>query len=876
MPVKIAPERQTASQFLRLWRRLSLLFLSYWRRPAFRIALAALALCVVVLVAFVTSFYFKYSRIVDERIRRPIFNEPAQIYARPSRVDVGEKWTPATIVSELRGAGYIAGSATAHSNVGTFSLRGATLQITPGPDSYHPGQSATIRFVNGQVDRITGPKGESLSSYELEPQLVTGLFDAKQRSKRRLLTYAEIPPLVTNAIISVEDRRFFQHKGINYGRLVEGFLTPILRHHRMQGGSTLTMQMARAFFLTNERSVHRKLAEMTIASVLEHRFTKEQILAIYVNQVSFGQRGSFNIDGFGEASQAFFGKDIKNVTLPEAALLAGVVNGPSVFSPFLHPAAAIKRRNVVLQAMYDNHVVTKDQMIAAKAAPLKLAPPDVEAKDAPYYVDLVRGRLLSQYDESDLTSGGMRVYTALDRDLQQAALEAIDIGMKQVDAIVIRQRTHKVRVGKGKTATVHTEVTPGPMPQVALIALDPHTGEVLALAGGRDYTTSQLDRVVAKRPTGSIFKPFVYAAALNTALTGDPAKAYTQLTMLDATEGTFDFDGKPYSPHNFDPKDSVGMVTMRQALSHSINTATIRLAEMVGYDKVVALAQAAGIKDLKPTPAMAIGAYDATPLDMAEAYTIFANGGVRLIPTFIRSVQARTGDSLEYPKPDSTNIIDPRVAYLITDMLQSVLTEGTAASVSVRFNAPAAGKTGTSHDAWFAGYTSNLLCLVWVGNDDYTDIKIEGAHAAAPIWTEFMLRASKLRSYSDMKPFTPPPGVVPVQVDKISNLPADDSCPGGYQAYFIDGTVPSATCDHPDGTSRNFLQKLFGIGGHPEPVLPPVNPNEPLVPNTIPQPGQPQATNPNPNQQPAPPPPTPEVKKKKGFWKRLFGGGKDH
>jgi penicillin-binding protein 1B len=890
MPVKIEPEGQAASQFLRLWRRTSVLFLSYWRRPAFRIALAAVGFCLILLIGSVIFFYLKYSHIVDERIRRPIFNEPAQIYARPGRVDVGGKWTAADVISELRGAGYVASTVDGASSQGTFSEHGATLRVDPGPGSYHPGQSATLRFSHDQVDSITGPKGETLPSYELEPQLVTGLFDAKQRSKRRLLTYAEIPPMVVNAIVSVEDRRFFQHRGINYGRLVEGLLTPVLRGHRMQGGSTLTMQMARAFFLTNERSLHRKLAEMTIALVLEHRFTKEQILAIYVNQVSFGQRGSFNIDGFGEAAQAFFGKDIKNVNLPEAALLAGVVNGPSVFSPFRRPAAAIKRRNVVLQAMYDNnipnsepggnppgrHIITEEQLMAAKAAPLKLAPPDVESKDAPYYIDLVRDRLLGQYEEGDLTSGGMRVYTALDRDLQQAAAEAIDVGMKQVDALVLRQRTHKIREGKGKTATVRTEVTPGPMPQVGLIALDPHTGEVLALAGGRDYALSQLNHVVAKRPTGSIFKPFVYAAALNTAFSGDPSKAFTELTMLDATEGAFDWDGKPYSPHNFDPKDSVGQVTMRQSLMHSINTSTIRLAEMVGYDKVVALAQSAGIKDVKATPAMAIGAYDATELDMAEAYTVFANGGVRLTPAFIRSIQARTGDSLENPTHETNNVLDPRVAYIITDMLQAVMSEGTAAAVGARFNSPAAGKTGSSHDAWFAGYTSNLLCLVWVGNDDYTDIKIEGAKAAAPIWTEFMLRARKLRAYSDMQPFVPPNGVLPVPVDKVSNLPADDSCPDRYMAFFIDGTIPSATCDHPGGPSRNFLEKMFGLGGHTEPVLPPTNPNEPLIQNSLPaQPGQPQVGNPNlptpPQQQPAP-----EVKqKKKGFWKRVFGGGKE-
>ena len=873
MPVILKNDRRVKRPWPTSWPRLLVELRSLWRRTWVRVVLAAFAAIFLIFTIWAVSFYLKYSHIVDARIRRPIFNEPAQIYAGADRIEVGESWTPAAILTELRSAGYVPARGGVQSSLGTFLQHGAVLEIHPGPASYNKGRAATLHFAAGQVDSITGSKGDALPYYDLEPQLVTGLFDSRQRSKRRLLTYSEIPPIVTKAIVSIEDRRFFEHNGINYVRLVEGLLTPVLRHHRMQGGSTLTMQMARAFFLTNERSLRRKLAEMTIALVLERRFTKEEILAIYVNQVSFGQHGSFDISGFGEASQAFFDKDIKNITLPEAALLAGVVNGPSVFSPFRHPAAATRRRNLVLQAMFNNEVITEAQMNAAKATPLKLAQPNVESKDAPYYVDLVRDRLLSNYEESELTTGGMRIYTALDRRLQQAAAEAIEVGMKQVDAVILRRRTRKIREGKGKNAIVRTEVTPGPMPQVALIALDPHTGEVLALAGGRDYTASQLNHAVAKRPTGSIFKPFVFAAALNTGLTGDPAKAITQTTMLDATEGTFDFNGKPYSPHNFDPKDSVGQVTARQALAHSINTATIRLAEMIGYDKVVQLATAAGIPDLKATPAMAIGAYDATALDMVGAYTVFANGGVRLSPTFIRAVEARNGDPLDSISSEKTNVLDSRVAYVITDMLGEVIRSGSAASVGARFTLPAAGKTGSSHDAWFAGYTSNLLCLVWVGNDDYTDLKIEGAKAAAPIWTEFMLRAVKLPRYKDVQPFTPPPGVVQVHLDKVSNLPADESCPDDYNAYFIDGTVPAATCDHPDGPSRNFFQKMFGIGVHRELVLPPVtqvnpqpNAGNPVVPNT-PQ-GQPPVVNPaDPNQSV-----TSEVKeKKKGFWKRLFG-----
>ena len=868
---------------------------AFFARTSVRITLGVLLLCCCLAAGVFSFYYSKYSKIVDERIRRPIFNEPAQIYAAPDQVNVGEKWTAAAILANLRGAGYVPQGSAEQSKVGSYSLHGASIDVKPGPSSYHPGAAATLVLKDGEIDSITGPNSQSLTSYELEPQLVTGLFDAKQRSKRRLLTFADIPPVVTQAVVSVEDRRFFEHGGINYVRLISGLLTPVFRHHRMQGGSTLTMQMARSFFLSNERSVRRKLAEMMIALILERRFTKERILEIYVNQVDLGQHGSFNIRGFGEAAQAYFNKDIRSLTLPEAALLAGVVNGPTYFSPFRHPARAVKRRNLVLDAMYENHVIDKETLETAKAAPLKLAPPGVQADDAPFYIDLVRDRLLKRYNEADLNSGGMRVYTSLDRQLQRAASDAVSEGMRLVDAQVIRRRTHKIREGKGRNATVRTEIRPGPMPQVALIALDPHTGEVLALIGGRDYSASQLDHVLASRPTGSIFKPFVYAAAINTALTDDPAKAITQITQVDATEGEFgtDSNGKPYTPRNFDPKDSVGQVTVRQALQHSINTATIRIAQMVGLDKVVALASAAGIHGLRATPAMAIGSYDATPLDMAGAYTVFSNNGVHRAPTFVRKVEG--GDAAESsdqppaangaPSSDApdqqANILDPRVAYVLTDMLGAVLNGGTASSVRARFSLPAAGKTGSSHDAWFAGYTSNLLCIVWVGNDNYEDIKIEGAKAAAPIWTDFMVRAAKLRRYHDMQPFTPPPGVIPVAVDKASNLPADNVCPDDYQAYFIDGTVPAATCDHPDGPNRNFIEKMFGIGLHRELVLPPVTAPIPYVPTaTTPvappppqkaQQSQPQTAPPTPGEQAVTP--EPEQKKKRGFWHKLFGGG---
>ena len=666
-----------------------------------------------------------------------------------------------------------------------------------------------------QIYGIAGQDGK--------PQLITGLFDARHRSKRRLLKYDEIPRLVIDAIVSVEDRRFFEHSGINYVRLMEGVAAPVLGHGRMQGGSTLTMQMARSFFLSNARTPSRKLAEMMIATELERRFTKQQILEMYVNQVDMGQHGSFNIRGFGEAAGTFFGKDIEKVTLAEAATLAGIVNGPAYFSPYLHPDRAVTRRNIVLQAMFENHVdgkpvISGEELLKAKATPLKLAPPNAESDETPYYVDLVRSRLLSSYSEAELNNGGLKIYTPLDVQLQKAAADAIAAGMKRVDTLT---KTSKA--------------------QVALVAMDPHTGEVLALSGGRDYGASQLNHATSKRPTGSIFKPFVYATAIATGASNDQEHAYTEISLIDSAEGQFSAPGEEaYSPHNFDSSETGGEVTLRAALAHSINTATVRLAQQIGYDKVVTLARAAGIEGVKATPSMAIGSYDATPLQMAGAYTTFANGGIYIEPQLIRSVQGGDSGSDQTFEASKETVLDPRVAFVLTDMMSDVLSEGTAAgAVRGKFIKPAAGKTGTSHDAWFAGYTSNLLCVVWVGYDDYADIKMEGGKAAAPIWTDFMVRASRLPRYRDMKAFAPPTGVTSAPVDKVTNLPATDKCPDDYQAFFIDGTVPRATCEHPSGDSRNVFQKMFRIGDKGG-TLPPKNPDE--------------------------------QQKKKGFWKRLFGG----
>jgi penicillin-binding protein 1B len=369
----------------------------------------------------------------------------------------------------------------------------------------------------------------------------------------------------------------------------------------------------------------------------------------------------------------------------------------------------------------------------------------------------------------------------------------------------------------------------------------------------------------------------VYAAAFNTAIAGTPltnpdgnSAVFTPVTILHDEQTTFTFNNEDYTPKDFDSK-YYGDVTATEALYRSLNNPTIALAQMVGFDNVAALARDAGIKSARGTPAMAIGAYDATPLELAGAYTVFANEGVHIDPWMLASVRAPNGDVLADYAPDTKPVLDPRAAFLTVSMMEQVLNNPHGSGAGVRnmgFTAPAAGKTGTEHDAWFAGFTSNLLCIVWVGNDDYSDIKIEGAHAAGPVWADFMKNAVKLPQYSDVKDFVPPAGVVQVRLDDNTNLLADDSCPEDYTAAFLDGTQPTDTCDHSMGDQRNLFQKIFGLGQRPvtqaQPPPARVAQQPPPVKVAPAQPVVAQAPADDQNQDQ-------KKKKKPGFWGRLFG-----
>ena len=828
-----------------------------------RIAIVAVLGLMVIGVSVFGYFYYHFQKIVDDRIASgPLFASVSQIYAAPREVRDGQKLSASEIAADLRRAGY-----NSHPQLGTYQLNGDNIFIKPGPESYHNTDGATINTSDGVVQSITAENGAELKAYELEPQLITALSEDKNRTKRRLVTYQEIPPHMVQAVVAIEDRDFFNHGGINYLRTIKCGFQDLLSHHMSCGGSTLTQQLARGFFLSPEKKITRKLREIMITFQLEARFNKQQIFEMYANQMNLGHIGSYEINGFGEAAQSFFGKPLGQIDIAQCAMLAGLLQNPSYRNPYRHPERAMERRNIVLDTMVETGAITRTQADAAKAEPLHLSPPNIDASEAPYFVDLVHERLVQRIGDQDLSHQSLRIYTSLDPDLQQIASEAVEVGMKNVDDLV--RHLHKTPKGQ----------EPGPItyPQVALIALNPHTGQLLALVGGRNYGVSQLNHATSNRPTGSIFKPFVYATAYNTSLNGTSlgeGGVFTALTQLNDDSQDFGTSDQPYTPGNFEKDEYPGMVTAATAIAHSLNIATIALAQKVGYGNVATLAHSAGILSAKATPSVAIGTYSATPIDMAGAYTVFANNGVHLNPWMVASVRNTNGDIVSDFSPEGKQVLDPRVAFLTQSLMEGALNYGTAAG-AVRghgFSAPAAGKTGTSHDAWFAGYTSNLLCIIWVGNDDYTDVKLQGAHAAAPIWTEFMKRAIQLPQYSDVKPFSAPEGVTVVRIDKPSSLLVDSTCPNNsFYVGFLDGTAPVNTCSQMGENPQNFFQKIFGLGGSrtapPDTTRPSMTPppatGAPIVrqaPNTPADGNAPDTT-----QQPA-------QTKKKNFFQKIFGG----
>ena len=834
----------------------------FWT-SAFGLALLGfVAFCFLVAAGTFTYFFVKYSRMIDARLSGHILQNTTQIFSAPGHIADGQTWSTEDLVMYLQRSGYRPEAD--DSALGEYTVEGNTVDIKPSKLSYFDGNNALAVQFNGRMIKSIRPLagGPDMGMAEIEPELVTNLFDSA-REKRRFVRYEDMPPQMVQAILSAEDKRFFEHPGFDFIRIFGAAWADIRHSQHMQGASTITMQVARTYFLSTDRTWKRKMAEAMLSFELEQRFSKQKIFEMYANEVYLGNRGSFGIRGFAEASVAYFGKDLRQLSLGECAFLAGLIRAPNYYSVAdRHPERAVQARDRVLGQMLENKYVAEADVQDAKRVPLKLARASVTGNEAPYFVDMVKDHLLEKYSDQDLQSSNFRVYTTLDPQLQRAAAAAIEAGMKNVDALLAK-KYEKVRKLKGKKAA---EEPPPPQAQAALVAIDPHTGEIKALIGGRDYGQSQLNHALAHRQPGSVFKPFVYAAAFNNAVDG-AQPLVTPATTVDDEPTVFEFDGQEYTPNNYGER-FMGKVTVRQALTNSLNVATVKVAEMVGYGRVVQIARQMGLgSNIRPTPAVALGAYELTPVEVAGTYTAFATMGTRAEPMFVRSMVSADGNTLEKNTPVNKLVLDPRVTYLVDSILKDVLNKGTGAPVRAKgFTLPAAGKTGTSRDGWFAGFTNNLVCVIWIGFDDNHDLGLTGGVTAGPIWADFMLRATAMPAYRDVKDFDKPEGVDTIMIDTETLEVATPSCPATREEVYVAGSEPTQLCElhggHGPATAvGSFLSHIFG-GGSPKP------PGTPGADGTNGQPEMKDAQSPSGDPQADG---AKESEKKKGPLQKIFG-----
>jgi penicillin-binding protein 1B len=722
-------------------------------------------------MAVAAAFYLHFSRVIDQQLRQNPFEDSTSIYAAPLILSVNDPASAEQVQSELNLAGYRQDSS---GRTGTWqNADGQSIALAPFEGSSQ--RRVLIAIKQGVIGSIQSPGGE-LGQINLGYPLLTTVNAS--REKRRLVRFSEIPPDLVHAIVSAEDKHFFQHGGVDLARVLKAGWVDFRFGRKAQGASTLTMQLVRGLWLEPDKRWKRKLAEALMTIHLEHKWTKEKIFETYVNLVFLGRQSAYNIRGFGEASRVFFGKPLRDITLPEAALLAGMVQRPSYFNPFRNRQRARERRDLVLSLMRENRYISESQYANAVATPVGLSSTPEADTAAPYFLDLANEELQNKESQP-----ARALYTTIDINLQRAADAAVADGMKLVDKLLAGKEPDGARA------------------EAALIAIDPHTGAIKALVGGRDYGRSQLNRILARRPPGSVFKPFVYAAALDTAIAGGNG-VLTPASTVDDEPTTFWFNGQAYEPSNF-KHEVFGILTLRDALAKSDNVAAVQVAQTVGFRTVAAMAKRCGLNgNIQPTPAIALGAYDVTPLEIAGAYTVFANGGIHQQPSLVSSVENATGGASSTESGPSQSgagsyqALDPRVAWLMENMLEEVMRSGTAAGVRARgFALPAAGKTGTSHDGWFAGFTSQLLCVVWVGFDDYRELGLEGAKSALPIWTEFMKQASKFGPYRNARRFSQPAGIEATRICVESGKLESDFCDETRTEYFIEGTAPTEKCN---------------------------------------------------------------------------------
>jgi penicillin-binding protein 1B len=717
---------------------------------------------------------------------------PLRLYTAPFQLKTGLSLKTARLPERLQRLGYRPVSDTVAS-AGDYLLtpEALTIFLHAQPEVFVKANVVTLDLQEGLVTQVLSePDRTPVFPVFLEPELISGLRGAS-RQVREWIPLARIPDRLVETILAVEDRRFFSHVGIDpvaVGRAVWRNLT---KGGVVQGGSTITQQLAKNLFYSPARTFIRKVKEALAAIVLESKYKKREILESYLNEIYLGQAGFVSIYGVGEAAHRYFGKSLDELTTGEIAMIAGLIKGPNTFAPTKHRELAQQRRDVVLRVLRDQGKVTEEEWKSAVNEPVRVVPPDDALAEAPYFVDTV----LRQVEEAVGTPlpEGLRIDSTLDSLLQQSATEGLEQGLARLE------RAYPALKGSEQPL------------QGAVVALDPSTGAIVALVGGRDYRVSQFNRAVqARRQAGSLFKPFVYLAAFEASRSG-MQPSMTPASLLADEPVTFESENGRWSPQNYD-KQFRGNVTLRNALEQSLNVPAVRVAKAVGTQPILDVIRQLGVTAVMTNDlSLALGSPAVSLLDMVTAYGTVANGGIFVRPTSLRTASDREGMTLWAATPERRQAVSPQAAYLVTSLLEGVVRRGTAAKAKVLgLTGAIAGKTGTTdgyRDAWFVGYTSDLVIGVWVGFDDERAIRLTGSQAALPIWMDIARRMLPEQAV----PFSPPPGVVARAIDPKTGQLATSQCPERVDEVFIEGTEPTVYCEVHGGGLWERLRHSFGF-----------------------------------------------------------------
>ncbi|MGE5841141.1 MAG: PBP1A family penicillin-binding protein, partial [Deltaproteobacteria bacterium] len=653
-----------------------------------------------------TLYGYALSLQIEERFSGRRWSIPSRALSDVTILFPGQGVNLATLGKKLDHLGYRR-SPQAPAKKGEVRISSSRLEIflhdMKTPQRTRDGFPAPVQFSGSTIASIVHSRsGEAVPILELEPEELM-LFFGPEREKRRLVSIDHVPRHVIHAVLAAEDSRFFEHLGLDPWGILRALYANLRSGDIRQGGSTITQQLAKNYFLTPERTMTRKLKEAFMALILEAMYEKNVILEIYLNEIYLGQKDSVSINGIGEAAYFYFGKPVAELTVSEGAVIAGLIRAPNLFSPYADKNRSRTRRDAVLEAMHKHQWLSAEQLKAALAAPSAGSGYEAYVRRAPYFMDYLSQQLMALYPPEALTSLGLTLFTTLDTQVQVAAEEALSRGLKRIEDANPRLKRKE----------------PDRKLQGAVVVMQPKTGYILAMVGGREYGTSQFNRITqAKRQPGSAFKPFVFLSSFD---------SFTPASLLSNEPRTYHIDGKEWRPDNYAPVPE-SKIRMRDALSKSVNRATVDLAMNLGLDPIVKTASAFGFSTpLKPYPSIALGAFEVVPLELARAYCAFAADGVLPIPLSLKEVVDEKGQALERRHMSVETVTTPGKAFLITSMLKSTVEQGTARSLKemgIRF--PAAGKTGTTNefkDGWFVGYTPEIMALIWVGFDDGSSLQ---------------------------------------------------------------------------------------------------------------------------------------------------------